>query len=108
MIARRVIVWSYSLLFVVVATLSGMFFFRTYEEYARLRQLEAESRLRLAQAQAKLEAQKVVLERMRSDPAYVDRVIRARLLYGRPDELLFRFDADNRAPDQAPAPRPKD
>lgn len=92
MIARRLIIWTYAALFVVVGTLSGMFFFRTYREYARLRQIEAESRQHLARAQARLEAQKVELERLRTDPAYVRRIIRQQLRYAKPDELIFSFD----------------
>lgn len=92
MIARRLIIWTYAALFLVVGTLSGMFFFRTYQEYARLRQIEVESRQRLGRAQARLEAQKVELERLRSDPAYVRRIIRQQLKYAKPDELIFSFD----------------
>ena len=92
MIARRVIRWTSALLFVVVGALSGMFFFRTYQEYARLKQIEVETRQRLADAQARLELQKVELERLRSDPAYVRRTIRRQMGYAKPDELIFRFD----------------
>jgi len=101
-IARRVIRWTSALLFVVVGALSGMFFFRTYQEYARLKEIEAESRQRLAEAQARLGQQKVELERLRSDPAYVRRTIRRQMGYARPDELIFRFDAEDR-PEANPA-----
>jgi cell division protein FtsB len=101
-IARRLIIWSYAALFVVVGVLSGMFFFRTYQEYARLRQLEAESRDRLVRAQARLAADQVELDRLRSDPAYVRRVIRRQLRYAKPDELIFSFDRPSgEAPDGA-------
>ena len=92
MIARRIIRWTYALLFVVVGALSGMFFFRTYQEYARLKQIEVECRQRLAQAQADLAVNKVKLERLRTDPAYVRRTIRQQMGYAKPDELIYRFD----------------
>ncbi len=92
MVARRIITWIYAGLFVVVGVFSGTFFFRTYQEYAQLRRMEAESRQRLAQAELKLKEQQQILERLRTDPAYVERVIRRQLRYAKPDELLFRFD----------------
>lgn len=91
-IARRLIFWIYALLFVVVGAFSGMFFFRTYQEYVQLQRIEAESQQRLAQAQQRLKDQQRVLERLRTDPSYVEKVIRRQLRYARPDELIFRFD----------------
>jgi cell division protein FtsB len=91
-IARRLILWTYAVLFVVAGALSGMFFFRTYQEYAQLRRIETESQERLAQAQQRLKDQQRVLDRLRTDPAYVEKVIRRQLRYARPDELIFRFD----------------
>lgn len=79
-------------MFIVVSTTSGVFFFRTYQEYARLQRMEAESARRLAQARQRLKEQQVELQRLRTDPAYVEKVIRRQLRYARPDELLFRFN----------------
>jgi cell division protein FtsB len=33
-----------------------------------------------------------MLERLRSDPAYVEMVIRRRMGYAKPDEFIFRFE----------------
>lgn len=96
-IARRVILWVYVGLFVIVGSFFGMFFFRTYQEYAELSRIEAESQQRLAQAQQRLKERQRVLDRLRTDPAYVEKVIRRQLHYARPDELIFRFDT---APDR--------
>jgi cell division protein FtsB len=41
---------------------------------------------------ARLAEQELVLERLRTDPAYVEMVIRRRLGYAKPDEFVFRFD----------------
>jgi cell division protein FtsB len=90
--ARRLVNWTYALMFIVVAAFSGMFFFRTYQEYARLRGLEAESERRLAAARQRLSQQQEELQRLRTDPAFVEKVIRRHLHYARPDELLFQFD----------------
>lgn len=92
MTARRLIAWIYAALFVIVGAFSGTFFIRTYREYAQLQRMEAETRQRLTQAEERLKQQERVLERLRTDPAYVEKVIRRQMLYARPDEFLFRFE----------------
>jgi cell division protein FtsB len=69
-----------------------MYFLDAREEYQRLKRLEAVSRQRLAEAQAKLDEQEKILERLRSDPVYVEKVIRRRLGYAKPEEYIFRFE----------------
>ncbi len=65
---------------------------QTRAEYDQVRQVEARTRLRLKEVETKLAEQELVLERLRTDPAYVERVIRRRLGYAKPDEFVFRFD----------------
>ena len=89
---RRVIVSLYLLLFLAVGAASGVYFWDAREEYNRLRQLEAISRRRLAEAEARWREQEKVLERLRNDPVYVEKVIRRRLGYAKPDEFIFRFE----------------
>jgi cell division protein FtsB len=90
--ARRAIISLYLFLFVAVVLTSGVFFWQTREEYRRLRDVEALSQRRLAELELRLKEQQTVLERLRTDPAYVERVIRRRLGYAKPDEFIFRFD----------------
>ncbi len=89
---RRFITWIYATLFVGVGLLSGVFFFRTYQEYAQYQRLEADSRLRLAKAERRLQDQQRVLDRLRTDPEFVEKVIRQQLRYAKPSELIFRFE----------------
>jgi cell division protein DivIC len=91
-LVRRVIIWIYAGIFIGVALLSGMFFFQTYQEYAQLRRVEADTRQRLAQAEQRLKEQERVLERLRNDPAFVRKIIRLQLRYAKPSELIFRFE----------------
>ena len=88
---RRLIVGLYLLVFLAIGVASGLYFWDTREEYNRLVRLEAASEQRLAEAQAKLAEQDKILERLRTDPVYVEKVIRQRLGYARPDEYIFRF-----------------
>lgn len=89
---RRLIVSLYLVLFVGVGVASGVFFWQAREEYLQLKQQEAASRRRLAETEAKLKEQERIIERLRTDPAYVEKVIRRRLQYAKPDEYIFRFE----------------
>ena len=82
----------YIVLFVGAAVASGVYFWEAREEYNRLRQIEENSRRRLAEAQARLVEQEKILDRLRTDPVYVEKVIRRRLGYAKPDEFIFRFE----------------
>jgi cell division protein FtsB len=46
----------------------------------------------LAAARERLADQERFLQRLRSDPVLVEKVIRQRLGYGRPGEVVFRFE----------------
>ncbi|MDB6168772.1 MAG: Septum formation initiator [Verrucomicrobia bacterium] len=89
---RRLIVSLYLLVFVGVGAASGVFLWQAKEEYTQLKQQEAASRRRLAETEAKLREQEKIIERLRTDPAYVEKVIRRRLHYAKPDEFVFRFE----------------
>lgn len=65
---------------------------QTKAEYARLLEVETQMRRRMAEVETRLAEQELVLERLRTDPAYVEMVIRRRLDYAKPDEFVFRFN----------------
>jgi len=89
---RKLIIVVYLALFVVVGITSAGFFWKTRRELAKLRLQEARSRERLGELQLRLSEQDKVLQRLREDPAYVERVIRRRLNYAKPEEFIFRFE----------------
>lgn len=88
---RRLIIAVYLALFLGVAVTSGVFFWRSHQEYENLRTQERQVRQRLAEAEQRLKDQERILERLRTDPIYVERVIRQRLGYAKPDEYIFRI-----------------
>lgn len=88
---NRVITSLYVVLFVGLGLGASFLFLEARSEYNRLRQTEILNRRRLAEAQERLQEQEKVLERLRHDPAYVEKVIRKRLGYAKPDEFIFRF-----------------
>ncbi len=90
--------WLHRLILILLAVLSlgvigglAVVLTRTQAEYARMLQIEAQTRQRLAEIEVRLAEQETVLERLRNDPAYVELVIRRRLGYAKPEEFIFRF-----------------
>jgi cell division protein FtsB len=91
-VVRRVILWIYAGLFIGVGLVSGVFFFQTHQEYTQLQRVETDTRQRIAQAEQRMKEQERVLERLRSDPDFVKKIIRQQLRYAKPSELIFRFE----------------
>ena len=90
--ARRVVILIYTLLFFALSAVFGVSLWQTRAEYLQLRAQEAASRRRLTEAEQRLRDQQQVLARLRTDPAYVERIIRQQLGYAKPDEFIFRFE----------------
>jgi cell division protein DivIC len=88
---RKLILSLYLLLFAGLGVTGGILFLDASAEYSRLEAVQAENRRRLSEAQAQLASQEKVLERLRSDPAFVEKVIRKKLGYAKPDEFIFHF-----------------
>jgi cell division protein DivIC len=88
---RKLIVSLYVLLFAGLGVTGAVLFLDASAEYSRLEAVQAENRRRLAEAQAQLANQEKVLERLRTDPAFVEKVIRRKLGYAKPEEFIFHF-----------------
>jgi cell division protein DivIC len=89
--SHRVITSLYLVLFAGLGITAGFLFLEARGEYNRLKKTEAANRRLLADAEARLREQERILDRLRNDPAYVERVIRERLHYSKPNEFIFRF-----------------
>ena len=90
--SRRLFFSLFVLLFGALAVVVALFFVQTREDYLRLRTMNLENQRRLVEAEAHLQQQETILQRLRTDPAYVEKVIRSRLGYAKPGEQVFRFD----------------
>ena len=90
--SRRAIVLLYVVLLTVIGVGTGFLFVEARAEYTALKQKQAAFQRELAVARARLAEQDRFLMRLRSDPVLVEKVIRQRLGYGRPGEVIFRFD----------------
>ncbi len=90
--SRQLIVSLYVLLFAGLVLAGCYLFADAHAEYARLMQVEASNRQRLGEVQMRLKSEEKELDRLRTDPSYVDKVIRKKLGYAKPDEFIFRFE----------------
>lgn len=89
---RRLIITLYVLLFAGLGVGAGALFIETRAEYNQLKLAEADAKRRLAEAQVRLAEQEKILQRLRTDPEFVEKVIRSRLGYAKPGEYIFRYE----------------
>ncbi len=90
--SRRILLFSYLLGFLVLAVFTTGFFMRARQEYHQLTVQQASSKRRLADLEAKLRDQEKILNQLRTDPIYLEKVIRQKLGYAKPGEMIFRFE----------------
>ena len=70
---------------------AGTWFVEAHAEYKQLKLTEAVSEQKLVNARRQLAEQERVLQRMRTDPVFVEKVVREQLKFARPGEIIFRF-----------------
>lgn len=84
----------FAVLFTGIALWAVTFFVGMHRELKALQVQEEANRMRLAAAEAKLKDQSAYLDRLRNDPALVERIIRQKLGYAKGDEFVFRFEEE--------------
>jgi cell division protein FtsB len=87
----RLLATFYAVLFLALSLFAGISFLQTYQELNNLKAQEAESRRRLGDAEERLREQERYLAQLSSDPQFVENVIRKKLGYAHPSEVVFRF-----------------
>jgi cell division protein FtsB len=87
----RLLATFYAVLFLALSLFAGISFVQSYQELTNLRAQEAESRRRLADAEERLKEQERYLVQLSNDPEFVESVIRKKLGYSHPSEVVFRF-----------------
>lgn len=92
--SQRLIVLLYLVLLTGCGIWAGALFLEARAEHGQLRQIQAANEARLAAAEARFRDQERQLDRLRTDPGYVEQVIREQLAFGKTDEVTFRFDAE--------------
>ena len=90
--SRRFIIRLYVVLLAGIGVGAGALLIDAQAEYDKLKQDQMASEAKLAAARMRLQEQQRFLERLKSDPVLVEKVIRGRLGYARPGEYIFDFD----------------
>lgn len=88
----KLITGAYAALFLGTALWAGLFFLQLHRDYTGLKAQETANQRRLTDAEVRLREQVKYLDQLRHDPALVERVIRRKLGYTRPEEFVFRFE----------------
>lgn len=88
----KVILGVFCALFAAVTLWAATFFVQMHRDFTALRAQEALNQRRLAEAEARLQAQEKYLDQLRHDPVLVERLIREKLGYAKPEEFVFRFE----------------
>ena len=94
----KLILGLYAVLFVAVTLWAVTFFLQMHRDLTTLRVQEAANQRRLADAEARLQAQEKYLDQLRNDPALVERLIRQKLGYAKAQEFVFRFEEEVKLP----------
>ena len=87
----RFLATLYAVVFLALSLFAAVSFVQTTRELTTLETQAAESRQRLTMAERELQEQERVLALLRSDPQYVEAMIRRQLGYAKNGELVFRF-----------------
>ena len=87
----RFLATLYAVAFLALSAFAGISFMQTYQELGNLRTQESETRQRLQVAEQELSEQQRMLEQLRTDPLYVESMIRRKLGYAKQGETVFRF-----------------
>lgn len=88
---RRLIITVYAIILAALGVGAATVFLDARAQYNRLRRIELVNEQKLADAQTRLREQQQILERLKSDPTFVERAIRQHLKYAKPGEVIFRF-----------------
>jgi cell division protein FtsB len=89
---RRFLTVLYLAVFAGVSFAAWQYFDNAQKEYRQMKTMEEKNRQRLDEAERELRREEVILQRLRTDPAYVEQQIRLRLGYAKPDDMIFKFE----------------
>ncbi len=96
--SARSLVYLLTGLLCLVVVCFTVIILHTYREYQSFKNREQVFQERLLDARADLQARESYLRLFRNDPEFLERVVRRKLGYARPDEIIFRFDREPAGP----------
>ena len=91
---ERVIILMLTGMLSILIVFFGSLVMKTHREYKNFKVRENRVETKLIQARKEFTQKEAYLTRLIKDPEFLERVVRERLGYARPDELIFRFADD--------------
>jgi cell division protein FtsB len=88
---ERAIVFMLLGMLCVLLVFFGGLVLKTHREYQNFKERENRIEAKLLQTRKEFDQKEAYLARLLDDPEFLERVVRERLEFARPDELLFRF-----------------
>lgn len=77
---------------IIICVLFGSILLQTWREHQVFSQQEIQLRARLEQLQEQNAYQRQYLMRLLDDPIFFEKVVRSRLGYSRPGDIIFKFE----------------
>ncbi len=69
-----------------------MVLLQTWREYDHFKEREYQYEQRLLKTQTEFQSKEEYFNRILNDPEFLERIVREKLGYTRPDEMIFRFE----------------
>lgn len=88
---ERVLVFMLMGMLCVLVIFFGGLVLKTHREYQNFKARENRIEAKLIQVRKEFARKEAYMSQLIDDPEFLERVVRERLGYARPDELLFRF-----------------
>lgn len=88
----RILHFLFVLTFFGVAAFSVAFLYENYQELRAMEGQEVDASLKLEELKAESLRRQTALQKLESDPEYIERSIRMKLGYAEKDEVVFRFE----------------
>jgi cell division protein FtsB len=97
-----------AVMLVLTGVLSALLILQARRELDHYNREESDLHSQLKDLQVQLAQREEFLDRLENDPAFLEREVRQRLGYAKPDEMIYRFDVDpltsTPIPGYSPAP----
>ena len=86
----------------LVLVIMAIELYKTRNQLAYLKTRDAEYANRIKEIEHDLAAKDEYLDKLLTDPVFLERVVRERLGYTRPEEWIYRFPKEEQEPTQKP------
>jgi cell division protein FtsB len=104
----KFLVAGLAVMLVLTGVLSALLILQARRELDHYNREESDLHSQLKDLQVQLAQREEFLDRLENDPAFLEREVRQRLGYAKPDEMIYRFDVDpltsTPIPGYSPAP----